>query len=157
MSSRESPPHQSSDPGIPELQSQAQGRELAPQRGVRILTASFVSGQTARLASMSYTACASTRAGTGPGRLLSTCSFSTELSQQGRGRNGSQLGAASSCGRMSAGLLSYLCKTHTHIAFSLFFLRKLDQHSLAQLLVQTPGLSSLRSRENTGICALSTN
>lgn len=66
------------------------------------------------------TARASTRAGTGPGRLPSACCFSTELSQQWRERNESQLGAASSCGRMSAGLPSYLCKTHTLLSLCSF-------------------------------------
>ena len=115
-----------------------------------------------------HTARASTRGWQGPaGRLLSACHFA-ELSQQWRQRNESQLGAASSCGRRPAGLPSYLCKTpthphththtHTHThSFLLSFLRQLDQHSLAQVLVQIPGLSSLHSRENTGIWASSTN
>ena len=168
MSSQESPPCQSSNPGIQELQSQVRGRELVPNKDVRILTASFVSGQAAQLASISYTQPApQPERGQGPaGRLLSACHFSAELSQQWRQRNESQLGAASSCGRMPAGLPSYLCKTpthphnhtHTHThSFLLFFLRKLDQHSLAQVLVQIPGLSSLHSRENTGIWASSRN
>lgn len=86
MSSRESPPHQSSDPGIPELQSQARGRELAPNKDVRILTASFISGQAAQLASMSYTQPTPQPEGArGPaGRLLLACHFSAELSQQWR-------------------------------------------------------------------------